>query len=1042
MINGEGPASPDPFDSFTPKTTDDVSPGSLSRYSSCGGESEFERYCSANSVMGTPSFCSSFGPANDRIESEFGSLKSLENFSLGGRLKFDRNSEEHKLSDSLILEDVMTNSGDGEFGLRDGERNFGEPSGIDTRQESFNPVGDGDNGGLCGLGLDFDGSELEEDGSSSRHEHFEDVDDDSMYGCGSDDENRKNIYTHRNIGYNKEEAFENEAQNPLLINSSVAFGSDDWDDFEQEQETMLGGTLVSLTSDQFQEHKEPDFETERGLFKSKSTSSAGLLVVNNVSRDPGGIRQVEGDELSFRNSELKQVEEVRDMPVAICQVQGTHEVARDGRIISTRLSRLEQEDVRDISVACNIVQGAIDTADCWKSCSNSDLCGMELDPFEEKNPMGLEWNILDYSLEREFLCVKSEETIGVDDRKILENQETGDVEVELDPLNEAAKQICSSPTDFFENISAEFVEDSKLDSTQLSHESNRSRSLKITPTSVDLLEEHPAPIKAEKVEVHEFYDEIVNEMEEILLDSSESPGARFPQGNHMSQPQLSLPLRDGGSTASTSGTDDAFSLISRPLRIDRIEVVGAKQKKGDISLSERLVGVKEYTVYRIRVWSGKDHWEVERRYRDFYTLYRRLKSLFTDQGWTLPFPWFSVEKESRKIFGNASPDVVSERSVLIQECLRAIIHSGYFSSPPSALLWFLCPQGSVPSSPASQIPVPWSNRQPEAGNISNLGKTISLIVEIRPYKSMKQLLEAQHYTCVGCHKHFDDGMTLVQDFVQALGWGKPRLCEYTGQLFCSSCHTNETAVLPAKVLHYWDFTPYPVSQLAKSYLDSIYEQPMLCVSAVNPFLFSKIPALHHIMNVRKKIGTMLPYVRCPFRRTINKGLGSRRYLLESNDFFALKDLIDLSKGAFAALPVMVEMVSSKILEHIADQCLICCDVGVPCSARQACDDPSSLIFPFQEGEIERCKSCGSVFHKPCFRKLTSCSCGALIGEDKMVGASNRLSRKASDFLGRSSSSGLSMGLISGLFSRVKPEKEKDHRDDTVILMGSLPSTSI
>jgi run domain Beclin-1 interacting cysteine-rich containing protein len=53
------------------------------------------------------------------------------------------------------------------------------------------------------------------------------------------------------------------------------------------------------------------------------------------------------------------------------------------------------------------------------------------------------------------------------------------------------------------------------------------------------------------------------------------------------------------------------------------------------------------------------------------------------------------------------------------------------------------------------------------------------------------------------------------------------------------------------------------------------------------------------MDVRKKIGTMLSYVRCPFCRTINEGLGSRRYLLEGNDFFALRDLIDLSKGAFA-----------------------------------------------------------------------------------------------------------------------------------------------
>ncbi|KAF2311421.1 hypothetical protein GH714_022836 [Hevea brasiliensis] len=69
MIDGEGPrddvsgpASPDPFESFLPKLSGggDVSPESLSRYSSCGGESEFER--------------------------------------LGGR--FDRNLEERKLSGS------------------------------------------------------------------------------------------------------------------------------------------------------------------------------------------------------------------------------------------------------------------------------------------------------------------------------------------------------------------------------------------------------------------------------------------------------------------------------------------------------------------------------------------------------------------------------------------------------------------------------------------------------------------------------------------------------------------------------------------------------------------------------------------------------------------------------------------------------------------------------------------------------------------------------------------------------------------------------
>lgn len=86
-----------------------------------------------------------------------------------------------------------------------------------------------------------------------------------------------------------------------------------------------------------------------------------------------------------------------------------------------------------------------------------------------------------------------------------------------------------------------------------------------------------------------------------------------------------------------------------------------------------------------------------------------------------------------------------------------------------------------------------------------------------------------------------------------------------------------------------------------SFFLPLFLQPMLCVSAVNPFLFSKVPALLHVMDIRKKIEAMLPYVRCPFRKVVQKSLGIRRYILESNDFFALRDLVDLSKGAFAGI---------------------------------------------------------------------------------------------------------------------------------------------
>lgn len=333
---------------------------------------------------------------------------------------------------------------------------------------------------------------------------------------------------------------------------------------------------------------------------------------------------------------------------------------------------------------------------------------------------------------------------------------------------------------------------------------------------------------------------MVLEMEEILLDSGNSHRSRFTLPNRGHIALQSHHFRDGSSTASTSGTDDSLPNIHYPSKIDWVEVVGAKQKKGDVSFGERLVGVKEYTVYILRVWSGKDRWEVERRYRDFYALYRQLRTLFIESGLALPSPWSCVEQESRKIFGNASPNVVSERSMLIQDCLRSILNLRYPFGTTSPLVCFLSPGKPVHSPSLLNALVPrslqklredWNLEASNSGetsleDVSTLGKTISLVVEIKPRKSTRQLLESQHYTCAGCHTRLDAGKSLLGELVQTLGWKKPRFCEYTSQLFCASCHTNDTAVLPARVLNLWDFSLYPVSQLAKAYLESIYDQVM------------------------------------------------------------------------------------------------------------------------------------------------------------------------------------------------------------------------
>ncbi|XP_022736439.1 uncharacterized protein LOC111289560 isoform X2 [Durio zibethinus] len=877
-------------------------------YSSCG-ESEFERYCSANSALGTPSSIATF---NDCFgESEFGSVRSISGFSLDD--DFENFSLEGKVPSNRRIE---------------------FPKDRIEEERRFVNVKSVEEGSSSCLNTEL----REEDGNSSRYEHSEG--EDSMYNHGTDDDEFRNNYYYY---YRKKDTNENESknvnENPLGINSSVTFGANDWDDFELEagSDDLTSFVLdASITREKLQGRDE--LQENVGVFPIYFSSSG----------------------------ESKLVEEVKDIPVVSYEKKVADDLVEEAKnslviAVGSRRGHEEEKYVKYIPATKNQHQDANDDMKYLETCSVTDVFAMEQDPPVEKAPVEIGLDVVDRVRQHQSSDVK--EMTAADESKLSERQEIGKCKAELDPL-----AGCVHPLHSPQKINAELFDDGKPDSPTSTCESIVSSTFKNLPVPADVFEEHSGPAKVENHELNEFYDEVVHDMEEILLESVDSPGLMFSQGNRMFQSQLSVPLRDGGSTASTSGGDDAYPRSAHVLRIDGVEVVGAKQKKGDVSLSERLVGVKEYTVYKIRVWCGNDHWEVERRYRDFCTLHRRLKSLFSEQGWILPPPWSSVERESRKIFGNASPVVIAERSILIQECLRSIIHSRFSSSPPTALIWFLSPQDSFPgSSPPNHLlsQSTYFSRGQDTQNISPLGKTISLIVEIRPPKSMKQILEAQHYTCAGCHKHFDDGMTLMQDLVQSFGWGKPRLCEYTGQLFCSSCHTNEMAVLPARVLHHWDFIRYPVSQLAKSYLDSIHDQPMLCVSAVNPFLFSKVPALHHVMGIRKKIGNMLPYVRCPFRMSINKGLGSRRYLLESNDFFALRDLIDLSKGAFAALPMMVETVSRKIREHIVEQCLICCDVGVPCSARQSCNDPSFLIFPFQLGLL--------IMPEPLSLSITNCT---------------------------------------------------------------------
>ncbi|KAL0356114.1 UNVERIFIED_CONTAM: Differentially expressed in FDCP 8 [Sesamum radiatum] len=1140
MINGEGAeekqasavASPcDPPGDQESDGGDD-----LSHYSSCGGESEYERYCSASSVMGTPSFRSS-----SFQDSDFGSFKS---FKLGGEStsfkhlgaervlscyqeskcgsgssggdEFDCDKDNGMLNlngrmESFALSNVDLRGNfdvDGNWGTEVVIENGKKGNSEETARVSaeFGEFGkeycyrSGETGCDKGEGLEIDGGEdgnlLDEGEASSRYEHSEG--EESMFGCGSDDDRKIDIYYRKNAHlFHGEESGRKE--NQLVMNSTVAFGSNDWDDFDQESR----GTPI-MVWDEIQGGRQTSVQS--------GISSLSFAAANPVTY-PNMILEERQDEVRSTHAAPDQ------FPAGVQLVESNMNASSTNTNLLNLDSRFQ--DVKGVLVSGNQVSDMDELSDYLGLSPGYNIFQTNKDPPAKEALANEEVEIGETESVLENQDPATSEVRAIRHDIVLENWDLE--ETKLDPLSECAVNNQNLlPTKSKEVREAKLSEDNSSSEMSSFADTTTSTTMKKNFSfAFDQIENHFVPAKSRGFELNDFYDEIVNDMEDILLDSGESLGSRFAHGGRIHQTQFPQPLRDGGSTASTSGTDYACNWSQQPLKIDRIEVVGARQKKGDVSFSERLVGVQKYTVYKIRVWSGEDHWEVERRYRDFSTLYYRLKKLFADHGWILPSPWSSVERESRKLFGNASPSVIADRSVLIQECLQSVIHAKFSSGSLNPLIGFLSPSEGVPDSPASDSsasPSPFFNRSTQMENCSTLGQTVSLVVQIRPLKSMKQMLDSQHHKCAGCHRNFDDGRTRLQEFAQTLGWGKPRLCEYSGQLFCSLCHNNDTAVLPARVLHYWDFTQYPVSQLAKSYLDSINDQPMLCVSAVNPLLFSKVPTLQHVANIRNRIRAMLPYVRCPFRRSVYKGLGSRRYLLDSNDFFALRDLINLSKGVFSgmglagncsggnavdmvfamagvivgldcgpadgdngslsgsygivvpfkcmvevgafrdwslfclltrALPVMVESVSRKVEEHITEQCLLCYDVGVPCSARQDCSNPLSLIFPFQEGEVEKCRSCELVFHKNCIKKIASCPCGARFKLEEMKQSADGVTRSANsnlNLLGGMAES--STGLLTGLFAKVIPGRSQIPRKqdtkgvDNVILMGALPNASL
>jgi len=132
-------------------------------------------------------------------------------------------------------------------------------------------------------------------------------------------------------------------------------------------------------------------------------------------------------------------------------------------------------------------------------------------------------------------------------------------------------------------------------------------------------------------------------------------------------------------------------------------------------------------------------------------------------------------------------------------------------------------------------------------------------------------LDNQNYTCKGC------GHPVGMNF------GKAKVCSFIGGYFCSECHIGQEWVIPARVIHNWDFRRYPVARCSAAFLEEIQHHPLLDLKSLNPRLYLAVEDMTQLQTLRIQLNLLRAYLftcREPVIEELQKRVWPREHLYE------------------------------------------------------------------------------------------------------------------------------------------------------------------
>ncbi|XP_034715986.1 pleckstrin homology domain-containing family M member 1 isoform X2 [Etheostoma cragini] len=109
-------------------------------------------------------------------------------------------------------------------------------------------------------------------------------------------------------------------------------------------------------------------------------------------------------------------------------------------------------------------------------------------------------------------------------------------------------------------------------------------------------------------------------------------------------------------------------------------------------------------------------------------------------------------------------------------------------------------------------------------------------------------LDSQGFKCAGCPQQIGPSL------------GRARLCEFSGQYYCDSCHYGDVTIIPSRMVHNWDLTLREVSKKALHLLAQVEQEPLLNLERLNPELVNHAESMAQAHNLRQRLRLMGDYL--------------------------------------------------------------------------------------------------------------------------------------------------------------------------------------